>query len=248
MIVFPSNISPADLNDRRPRLGLIAPASDILIERDFWRMGVAAGVDIYTTRIPLEMPLTPVNLARLADGITAATQRLLPEENIDAFVFGCTSGSAIIGAESIEKKVSTARPGAKVTNPAIAAIAALKHLNANRILFIAPYTSDVAEQTANIFLSAGIDITDSRCLGLLTDAEIAVPGPAHYRSVLSEMDKTNAQAIFISCTTSRALESIEDLEQATGLPVVTSNQASFWHAMQLMGIKQSLPRLGQLFS
>ncbi|GLZ87902.1 ectoine utilization protein EutA [Metapseudomonas resinovorans] len=248
MILFPTTVSENDPTKRRPRLGLIAPASDILIERDFWRMGLAAGVDIFTTRIPLDMPLTPITLARLADGIAGATERLLPEETLDAVVFGCTSGSAVIGAENVAARVHSIRPHLGVTNPAIAAVAALEYLQAKRIAFVAPYTADVAEQTASVFTNAGITITDARCLGLLTDAQIAVPGPDHYHAVLSDMDTAQAQAIFLSCTTSRALDSIESLEQATGLPVVTSNQASFWHAMQMMGVDCSIPGLGRLLS
>lgn len=248
MKTYPTFVSQSDLTTRRPRLGLIAPASDILIERDFWRMGQAAGVDIFTTRIPLDMPLTPANLARLADGIAGAMERLLPEEALDAVVFGCTSGSAVIGADNVASRIHSVRPGVAVTNPATAAVAALAHLQAERLAFVAPYTADVAEQTAAVFRNAGITITDARCLGLLTDAQIAIPGPEHYRDVVADMDTTNAQAIFLSCTTSRALDSIEDLEQLTGLPVVTSNQASFWHALQLLGLTYSVPGFGRLMA
>lgn len=58
---FPTLVTQDDLNNRRPRLGLISPASDILIERDFWRMGFAADVDIFTTRVAL--PLNPAHCA-----------------------------------------------------------------------------------------------------------------------------------------------------------------------------------------
>lgn len=248
MRIFPTEVSNDDLARRRPRLGLIAPASDILIERDFWRMGFAVGVDIFTTRIPLEMPLTPVTLARLADGIGGAMERLLPEENLDAVIFGCTSGSAVIGPENVAAKVHAQRPGIAVTNPATGAVAALRHLGASRLAFVAPYTPDVAERTADIFRGAGITITDACCLGLLTDAEIAIPGPDHYRAALAQMDLSKADAIFLSCTTSRALDAIEALEASTGLPVVTSNQASFWHALTLIGQARPVPGFGRLLA
>ena len=243
---FPTLVTPADLNNRRPRLGLISPASDILIERDFWRMGFAADVDIFTTRIPLEMPLTPVTLARLADGIGSAMERLLPEENLDVVVFGCTSGSAVIGPKNVESRVHAERAGIAVTNPATAAVAALGHLGARKLAFVAPYTSDVAERTADIFRDAGIDITDACCLGLLTDAQIAIPGPDHYLSVLEKMDLAGAEAIFLSCTTSRALDAITPIEDMTGLPVITSNQASFWHALSLIGQTRAIKGFGRL--
>ena len=125
MRTFPTQITARQKANRRPRIGLISPASDILIERDFWRMGLAAGADIFTTRIPLEMPLTPVTLARLADGISGATGLLLPDDEIDAVVFGCTSGSAVIGPDNVAKRVHDVNPKLKVTNPATAAVAAM---------------------------------------------------------------------------------------------------------------------------
>lgn len=246
MEVHETRINDADRQDRRVRLGLLAPASDILIERDFWRMGVAANVDVFTTRIALEMPLTPVTLARLADGISGATALLLPEAEIDALVFGCTSGSAVIGPENVAARVHAVKPGLAVTNPATAAIAALDHLGCKKIAFVAPYTSDVAEITADIFRSAGISFSDARCLGLLTDVDIAIPGPEHYLRVLEGMDLRGAEAIFLSCTTSRALEAIAPIEAALGLPVVTSNQASFWHALQLIGQSPRMQGFGRL--
>lgn len=248
MHCYPTRVTAEDLSRRRPRLGLIAPASDILIERDFWRMGLAAEVDIFTTRIPLDMPLTPVTLARLADGIGGAMERLLPEETLDAVIFGCTAGSAVIGPENVAARVHAQRPGLAVTNPATAAVAALRHLGARRLAFVAPYTPDVAERTADIFRAAGITLADARCLGLLTDAEIAVPGPAHYRAVLAGMELSGADAIFLSCTTSRALDAIGMIEAATGLPVVTSNQASFWHALRLIGQARPVPGFGRLLA
>ena len=243
---FPTPVTQDDLENRRPRLGLIAPASDILIERDFWRMGFSAGVDIFTTRIPLEMPLTPVTLARLADGIGGAMERLLPEEKLDAVVFGCTSGSAVIGPENVASRVHAQRAGIAVTNPATAAVAALRHLGAGTLAFVAPYTADVAERTADIFRQAGLQITDACCLGLSTDAEIAIPGPEHYGAVLDQMDLSGSEAIFLSCTTSRALDAIAPLEAISGLPVITSNQASFWHALSLIGQSRAISGFGRL--
>ena len=245
---YPTVIDADQNRTRKPRLGLIALASDVLVERDFWRMGLAAGVDIITTRVAQEMPLTPATLARLEGGLPDAVRLLLPDADLDAIVFACTSGSAIIGPEKIAAQISALRPGVAVINPASAAVAALQHLNCRRIAFVAPYTSDVAEITSGVFSRAGLDFSDRLCFGLQSDVEIAAPGLDHYRAAIAEMETASAEAIFLSCTTAATLDLIAPLEAETGLPVVTSNQAAFWQALGMMGRAKPLPGFGRLLS
>ncbi len=230
------------------RLGLIALSSDILIERDFWRMGLAAGVDIYTTRISLEMPIAPRTLAALERGIADATRLILPEAELDALVFGCTSGAAVLGADTVARRIDAVRAGLALTNPASAAVAALNHLQVRKIAFVAPYTPDVAQITSDVFTAAGIGFSDRICFDLQTDVQIALPGLDHYRRAIAAMDLTGAGAIFLSCTTSRGLDVIDALEAETGLPVITSNQAAFWHALQLAGQRIAVPGFGRLLA
>lgn len=77
---------------------------------------------------------------------------LLPEAQLDAIVFACTSGSAIIGPAKIAGQIAALRPGVPVINPATAAVEALKYLGCSKIAFIAPYTEDVAEITSGYSL------------------------------------------------------------------------------------------------
>jgi maleate cis-trans isomerase len=44
------------------------------------------------------------------------------------------------------------------------------------------------------------------------------------------------------------IETIADLENDLGKPVVNSNQATIWVCLKKLGITHSDPRLGRLFS
>ena len=59
-------------------------------------------------------------------------------------------------------------------------------------------------------------------------------------------DHPEAQALVLSCTDMRSVEIIARLEEATGKPVVTSNQAMMFQAMQLAGIGEGLAGYGRL--
>ena len=56
-----------------------------------------------------------------------------------------------------------------------------------------------------------------------------------------------ADAVLISCTGQKTADFITDLEGQLGKPVVTSNQATGWQALKLLGVEPKLPRRGKLF-
>jgi maleate isomerase len=56
-----------------------------------------------------------------------------------------------------------------------------------------------------------------------------------------------ADALFISCTNLLTLEIIPLLEEALGVPVVTSNQASLWALLRALNMKSRRPA-GHLLS
>jgi maleate isomerase len=48
-------------------------------------------------------------------------------------------------------------------------------------------------------------------------------------------------AVFVSCTNFRAGEAIDDIKAATGLPVVTANQATFQACLNALRPGQAAP-------
>lgn len=69
---------------------------------------------------------------------------------------------------------------------------------------------------------------------------------------LAEIAKQHARpdmdAILLSCANVRAFEAVEPLEKALGKPVITSNQAVLWDALQLLEWRGPLPGGGRLFN
>ena len=61
------------------------------------------------------------------------------------------------------------------------------------------------------------------------------------------MDHPKAEAILISCGALRTLDVIEEIEQSTGKPVVTSNQSMMWNCLRMSGIEDRLDGYGILF-
>lgn len=127
---------------------------------------------------------------------------------------------------------------------------ALRYLNVQRAAVIGPRTELVTSREVEFLATAGFEVVSSHCLGLgATEEERRgigrVPPEALFR-LASAADHTEAQAIFVSCTQLPTISMISKLEAQFGKPVITSNQATFWRCLQLIGFKQPVPGFGTL--
>ena len=91
-----SHLSTAIELDERParwRIGLIALATDHTLERDL--ANICAGDDIgaYVTRVAFDNPMTRESLVAMGPRLTEAARLILPDEELDAVAYGCTSAS-----------------------------------------------------------------------------------------------------------------------------------------------------------
>jgi len=66
-------------------------------------------------------------------------------------------------------------------------------------------------------------------------------------ALITEVDRPQAQAIFVSCSSFPTLGIIESMERKLGKPIVASNQASMWKMLRLVGDKRAVPGAGRLF-
>jgi maleate cis-trans isomerase len=176
--------------------------------------------------------------------------RLLNQVPIDVMAFGCTSGSFLHGPgydDKITNDMKEATGGVSTVVTAAAVVDALKSLNVTKISACSPYTDAINERLIEFYTHAGFDIlkfaaVDQHRTGDIDDA----PREVALELALS-VDTPESEAIFISCTAFRgASEVIEELEQQTGKPVITSNQATFWWCLREMGITEAIPGGGTL--
>lgn len=229
------------------RIGLIALAADIAIERDFHRLAPADDVSVFTSRIRQGEPNSEATFREFEADIPNVARLILPNSRLDVVVFGCTAASMLIGAAQIEAAVQLGRPGVAVTNPATGVTEALRAVGAQRIAMLTPYTPSVTRTAVEFMQSQGFDVYSAACLGIdLDDTHARISEEVLYQQAL-ELDWKSVDAIFLSCTAIRSLNVIERIERATGKVVITSNQATFWHALRLGQASTSVKGFGQLF-
>ena len=241
-------IDPKYIKNSNPRIGLIALASDFMIERDFIKIIKDKDIDFFVNRIECYNPLTKENLIKMSEKITEVTNDILPDEDIDCVVYGCTSGTIAAGYDSIKQKVKAAKPMAKLSTPSTAAIKALKKLNVKKLAIFTPYSKDLNDGVVEYFSKEGFEINSNSYFDIASDHDIGKVDQNYLFEVLSNMDVGKSDALFISCTALPALNIIEKLEKKLNKPVLSSNQTLIWDSLEKIGKNNAISGFGKLFN
>tara|TARA_Y100000590_G_scaffold450900_1_gene591316 strand:+ start:1501 stop:2247 length:747 start_codon:yes stop_codon:yes gene_type:complete len=246
--MYSTKVAPKYNLKPNPRIGLIALASDFIIEKDFISVIKDKEIDFFVNRIEIYNPLTRENLIKMSQDVTAVTKNILPNQKIDCVVYGCTSGTIAAGYNSIEKKVKLAKPEAKLTTPSTAAVRALKKLNIKKIAIFTPYIKDLNNEVIEFFNKENFIVTSNSYFDIKNDIDIGKVDPEYLFETLSHMDLKDADALFISCTALPAMSIIDKLEKKLNKFVLSSNQALIWDTLESIGQNNSIKGFGKLFS
>ena len=241
-------IKPKYNSGDNPKIGLIALATDFMIEKDFINVTKNMDIDLFVNRIHCYSPLTSENLIKMSNTVTEVSKDILPDEKLDCVVYGCTSGTIATGYDLIKKKIELAKPGTKVTTPSTAASNALKKLNVNKIAIFTPYSKKLNDEVVNYFKKEDFIVTSNSYFDISIDGDIAKIDPDYLYEVISNMDLGDAEAVFLSCTNLPALSIVDKLEKKLNKIVLCSNQVLIWDTLQSIGRNNSIQGFGKLFS
>lgn len=231
----------------RARLGFILMSTDLAAEADLFAMA-PEGVGVHFTRLKTEDYTTNETLARHIDELAEAASRLQPDIKPDVISYCCTSGSIVIGEERVFEEIRKGAPWAEPTCIVTCVVEALRELGARRIVVGTPYLDEINTLEAAFLTDKGFDVLDIQGLNLKTGVEFGRVTPAYWKEFALEIDRSDADAIFLSCSGIRALEVVGEIEKSAGKPVITSNQAQFWSCLRRAGIPDQIEGYGQIFS
>lgn len=231
----------------RACLGLIVLGSDQTIEAEA-RMLNIDGVAFYHSRIPNDVEVTRRTLTDMEQRLPIAAGLLPTEFGFDAIGYGCTSAATLIGVEAVNAGIHAAHPGVACTNPISAAVAAFNALEASRIAVLTPYTADVTAPIVEHFADAGLAVTALGSFLEPSDLVVARISEASIIDGVRSIASEHSDAVFVSCTSLRVLETVTKIEDEVGVPVVSSNMALFWHLLRLAGVNDELEGYGRLFT
>lgn len=232
----------------RAKLGLLVPSGNQVIEPELNRVA-PEGVAFYCTRITNHLD-TPDELTAMREEVPAAA-RLLAHAEVHAMAFGCTGGSLLHGLgydQTIVQAMEQASGSIPATTTSTAVIQAVRHLGIRRLVVVTPYKPWLNDRVAAFLAQSGFEVVRIAGMERLdTVTELSsVPPQAVYAFARRVAAGAEIDGLFISCTSFRTAGAIDALEQDLGVPVVSSNQATFWALLRLAGVRAQVQGFGRL--
>ncbi|MFQ5872382.1 MAG: Asp/Glu racemase [Dehalococcoidia bacterium] len=234
----------------RKRIGLMMPAADSTAEPDFQMVFAAKEITVHTHR--LWDAADPEPQARF-DGMNSEIEtaiRYLARVKPDAIAYCCTTGSFYRGPGWDQEMVRLIERASGVpavaTSPSV--VDALNAFGAKKLSVITPYGVWANEKLEAYLGTLGFEVLnlDAHPETASGAMNMCDQDPEEVVEFGVRMCRPEADALLCSCTGWRALEAVEELENLTGKPVVTANQATIWTIIRKLGITEPVRGYGKL--
>ena len=226
-------------------IGLIIPSGNRLTEPQFNRY-LPSSVGAHVTRLRMTGKFRKP-LAELKRPLIEAAEAL-SDLKPSVIVFHCTANSMESGLahEKAIVEIVEQASGCPTITTAQALTQAFNHFGIKKLVLISPYVQATNQLEVNYLRETGFTVLHELGLALEPHAYSSVT-PEEWKKVVKENLRADADGYFLSCTNTRMIEAIDDLERDLGKPVVNSNQAVLWTCLNKLGIRHSGEKLGRLF-
>jgi maleate isomerase len=228
------------------RIGLVVPANNSVIEPELWS-ALPAGCAVYATRLLAKGDLTPEAIRRMERDADAAVAALAAT-GVDVIAY-CDMVTTFI-MEPGWNEAAVRRFGEAAATPCISAWTALRdalaRLGAKRLAVGTPYPASIHALVPRFFEERGFEVRSHATLDILAMREVPTVDAARLAGFVSRLQTRGCDALVLLATDLPTFGSIAQLEQALGIPLLTSNQTLLWRALSELKIT-GVRNLGRLF-
>lgn len=228
------------------RIGLIIPSANRLTEPQFHTY-LPESVTVHVTRLRMAGKFRKP-LSELERPLSEAAEAL-SDVKPNMIVFHCTANSMENGLaheKAIINLVERAS-GCPTITTAQAITQAFEKCGIKKLVLISPYVKATNQLEVHYLAEAGYTVIHELGLALDSHAYASIT-PEEWQKIVKENTRPDADGYFLSCTNTRMIEAVADLESDLGKPVINSNQATIWACLKKLGIAHADKRLGRLFN
>lgn len=229
-----------------PRIGLIVPSGNAVVETDFQR-AFAGAATVHATRLDAGTDCTPEAHSGMNEGIASAAA-LIGAVRPALVAYACTSGGFENGADGdrriVEAVAETA--GASAVSATGAILESLERLGARRLRIASPYLDSLTDELAAVLRGEGYEVVGTESRGHVLNDDIGAETPDEIAEFVLAGLTPGLDAVVLPCTNWRALEAAADIERRAGTAVVTSNLALVAAAASRLGIPAAVGGLRAL--
>lgn len=234
----------------RAKIGLMIPANNTVVEPELWS-SLPEGVTLHGTRMIVEGPFDGAALSRMETS-TGRCMAELSQSQVDVQAYACMSTSLVKGRAWDEDFTRRLAGGSvRLFTAAAATMAALVSLGIRRPAVLSPYPPAIHRLLGGFLAAYGLE--PAAVANLEIDDYVAVnrvDPDQLYRQALHLVRAAGGgtDGLCLLATDLPTFPVLAALEQDTGLPVVSTNQAILWRALQTLAVTEALPGRGRLLA
>lgn len=239
------------------RIGLIVPSSNTTMETELPRLfaglkGAGTDFTFHSSRVKMRS-VTHNELTRMVHASAVAAEHLA-DMHPDAVAYACLVAVMSQGAnyhEQAERELSEAmRAGGadtRVLSSAGALLDGISALGARRVALVAPYLKPLTQSVVGYLEAAGTEVVDWASLEVSDNLTVGCLPGERVLEAARTVSLDGAEALVLSaCVQMPSLDLIEQVEQETGLPVLTAATSTAYGLMRLLGLPTRVPSAGAL--
>lgn len=133
-----------------------------------------------------------------------------------------------------------------VVNATDATVAALKTVGAKKLALISPMNEEMSKSAASYYEAHGFEVVASACFQVATSKRIIDVTVEAIDAAFDSVGASEADTILHVGGALGIVDMLDGLEARLGKPIVSSNAATYWYALRMMGIEDQLDRGGRL--
>ncbi len=230
----------------RGKIGLLVPANNSVIEPELGRV-LPDGVSLYATRMLARGDLTEEAIRAMEPQADRGVEELMAT-GVDLIAFADMVTTFVMPQDWSQRRMKqiAERTGRPCITAASALWAALEALGRRAVSIATPYPRNLHDRVAPFFESLDYKVISHDTADILAMSEVPRRPPQEAYRLARSVCRLETEVLVILATDFRTFEILDALEQDTGCPAVSSNQALLWHAIRTLGVKDRLPELGTL--